>query len=473
MMYDISNLAGRTMQCSCGRKHEVLIKHIEVEDGALAHLPGICKKLFSNNRALLIADDNTYEVAGNTVYTILKSEGFDIELCLLKTGNHETSNRNVIFEEEGIASPWEPYNAIATDERSIVRILVSLKPDTDFLIAVGSGTINDLVRFTSSRTGIPYISVPTAPSVDGYASTVVPLLMDGFKRTVPGTYPTAIVADTAVLCKAPHPMIAAGFGDMVGKLTALSDWQLGHVLDDEYICQTSFDMMNSALQKCLSDPNGIRERKPYAIKTLMEGLILSGVAMMLVGNSRPASGCEHHLAHYWEMIFAQQGLPQAYHGAKVGIATPIIASVYNKLMSFSEARVKALAEAYQPVSEQTRRQDIINAFGALSDEVIAESASSWLSEKEQKKRALYIAQRWPDIQARLAGSIPQPQAIKDILAKAGAAYSPRHINVNERLLEQTLNNAIYIRTRYTVLRLANDLGCLKSISSDIAKEALL
>jgi glycerol-1-phosphate dehydrogenase [NAD(P)+] len=291
--------------------------------------------------------------------------------------------------------------------------------------------------------------------------------MDGFKRTVPGTYPAAIIADTDVLCNAPSSMIAAGFGDMVGKLTALLDWKLSHILDGEYLCQTSFDMMNSAVQKCLSDPSGIRQRKPDAIKALMEGLILSGVAMMLVGNSRPASGSEHHMAHYWEMKFSQKGLEQPYHGAKVGIATPVIASVYKKLMDMDEAQIKAMADAYTPISPSVRRQRIADAFGPLTDEVIAESSSVWLSEDAQKQRAQHIAARWPAIRDALRSSVLEPEEIKHLLASAGAAYSTEHINVDAGLLRQTLLNAMYIRTRYTILRLADDIGCLESLADEV------
>lgn len=466
-MYDISDLAGRSIECDCGHGHEVLIKHIEVESGAIDHLPDVCRKLFTGGSALLIADDNTYKAAGAKVYEALTNHGFDIDICMLKRPSVEYGADEMPASQPGIASPWEPADAIATDERSIVRIMVALKPDTSFLLAVGSGTINDLVRFVSSRTGIPYVSIPTAPSVDGYASTVVPLLMDGFKRTVPGTYPAAIIADTDVLCNAPSSMIAAGFGDMVGKLTALLDWKLSHILDGEYLCQTSFDMMNSAVQKCLSDPSGIRQRKPDAIKALMEGLILSGVAMMLVGNSRPASGSEHHMAHYWEMKFSQKGLEQPYHGAKVGIATPVIASVYKKLMDMDEAQIKAMADAYTPISPSVRRQRIADAFGPLTDEVIAESSSVWLSEDAQKQRAQHIAARWPAIRDALRPSVLEPEEIKHLLASAGAAYSAEHINVDAGLLRQTLLNAMYIRTRYTILRLADDIGCLESLADEV------
>lgn len=492
-MYNIYDLAGKTIECTCGRKHEVAIKRIIVEAGAIDALPAVCQELGLSGRALLIADENTYKAAGNKVRDVLQNKGFDIELCMLKASrltvqempHHAGFNAEAMTSSSGCndgsrqaaldhretAWPFEPEDAIATDERSIVRIMVALKPDTAFMLAVGSGTINDLVRFVSSRTGIPYICIPTAPSVDGYASTVVPLLMDGFKRTVPGTYPWAIIADTDVLCKAPASMIAAGFGDITGKLTALMDWTLARVLDGEYFCQASFDMMKTAVEQCLSDPEGIRQRKPKAIKALMDGLILSGVAMMLVGNSRPASGSEHHLAHYWEMMLGQSGGRQPYHGTKVGVATPIITLMYQKLLNMDTASVKALADKYQPLSAQKRLQHIADAFGLLADEVLAETGSAYPSEDEQRQRAQYIAQRWPDITAALRPLIPAPDDIRRRLAQAGAAYSICQLGISRDLLNRTLNNAMYIRTRYTILRLAQELGCLDSMAHTIAEEA--
>ena len=157
------------------------------------------------------------------------------------------------------------------------------------------------------RLNLPYIIVGTAPSMDGYASSVSPMIYDGYKITYEAVAPMAIIGDTDVLCAAPEQMIAAGFGDMLGKLTARLDWVLAREVIGEHYCPTVAAMMARAVDKCLAQAEGLSRREPEAIVGLMEGLILSGIAMQMLGYSRPASGAEHHIAHYFEMKAMREG----------------------------------------------------------------------------------------------------------------------------------------------------------------------
>ncbi|KRE83838.1 hypothetical protein ASG89_12020 [Paenibacillus sp. Soil766] len=112
---------------------------------------------------------------------------------------------------------------VAADEQAIVQLMVDTSLTSKELIAVGSGTIHDIVRFVSHRTKRPFLSVPTAPSVDGFASVGAPLIVRGFKKTIPCSAPEAIFADLGLLAAAPQAMIAAGVGDMLGKHKACVD----------------------------------------------------------------------------------------------------------------------------------------------------------------------------------------------------------------------------------------------------------
>mgnify|MGYP002230374967 CR=1 FL=1 len=143
--------------------------------------------------------------------------------------------------------------------------------------------------------------------MDGFASTVSPLILDGKKITKPAVYPAAILADTSIMKDAPMPMLTAGFGDIIGKYTALADWRLSRDLNGEYYCEECAALMARAVEKCAENAGGLRRRDEQAVEYVTEALVLSGIAMGMVGNSRPASGAEHHFAHTWEVDALARG----------------------------------------------------------------------------------------------------------------------------------------------------------------------
>ncbi|MEG1427784.1 MAG: sn-glycerol-1-phosphate dehydrogenase, partial [Oscillospiraceae bacterium] len=206
--------------------------------------------------------------------------------------------------------------------------LLHMEEDDDFILAVGSGTLNDTARFLSARLHIPYGIVCTAPSMDGYASTVSPMIIDRTKITLPGVFPKVIIADTALMKNAPMEMLHAGYGDVLGKFTALADWNLAKEQHGEYFCGESAALMNKALKRCTDHAAKLQERDEAAVESVTQGLLFAGIAMGLVGNSRPASGAEHHMAHFWEIALLQANLPHPLHGNCVGAAAVVSASIY-------------------------------------------------------------------------------------------------------------------------------------------------
>ena len=198
-------------------------------------------------------------------------------------------------------------------------------------MAIGSGTITDITRFVSHRTGAAFISMPTAPSVDGFASIGAPLIVDGVKETIICHTPTAIFADVTTLAAAPRGLIAAGFGDMLGKLTSIADWRLGQLLWDEPYDEAIAQRTLTAVQFCIDNVESIGAASPEGVRKLLEALLESGYCMLDFGSSRPASGAEHHYSHYWEMKLLNEGRPAIYHGAKVGVATALVAEQYAQL----------------------------------------------------------------------------------------------------------------------------------------------
>ena len=308
---NLQSLLNKEMHCSCGRTHSTDLKAIDIGQGALQRLPEILRRL-GFHKAWLAADINTWKAAGKTAAEKLEAAGFACESCVL------------------------PDPALVPDEAAVGALLLHMPQDADLVLAVGAGTINDLCKYISRLRNLPYAIVATAPSMDGFVSTGAALIVNHMKVTYDAQGPVAVIADTDILAQAPMEMITAGLGDMLGKYTCLLDWKLAHLITGEYYCAHVEGMVRSALRTMLDRSSRIRERDPEVIGSITEALVLTGIAMKFVGNSRPASGCEHHMSHFWEMRFLMDGRKPVLHGTKVGVAAIAGLEMYHMLADLLE-----------------------------------------------------------------------------------------------------------------------------------------
>ncbi|WP_294466691.1 sn-glycerol-1-phosphate dehydrogenase [uncultured Anaerofustis sp.] len=302
---NINEMSNLNFECECGRKHKLPIKEICIKNNALDELRRVLSP-FKDKKIFMFSDENTYKAAGEKTSRILKD-------------NNHTFKNFVIPNSKEILIP---------NEKVLGRLFMELENDTGLIIAVGSGTINDLGKYLSIKTNIPYIIICTAPSMDGYASDGSPLICDGFKISFDATLPYAIIEDVNIMKNAPDELIRAGFGDIVGKITALMDWKLSNILTGEYICETCVTLTERAIQRVIDSADKLMDRNEKSVQYLLEALTFTGVAMGLVGVSRPASGAEHMISHYWEMDFIKRNKYPYLHGIKVGIATPIVLELF-------------------------------------------------------------------------------------------------------------------------------------------------
>lgn len=376
------DMAGLDFECSCGRRHSIDIRKIITGTGVLGSVTELASG-FKQGRILVISDNNTFEVCGREVEDLLLKQGFDIY--------------SYIFRSE---------QSLVPDEKALGRLFIEIDIKTSLIIAVGSGTINDLARMVSLKLGIPYVIVGTAPSMDGYASVVSPLIVGGTKITYQAVYPYAILADANILKDAPMVMLQAGFGDILGKMTALTDWELSRRLNDEYYCETTVKVVRIALERCRNNIKGIIERKENAILYLMEALILSGIAIGLVGNSRPASGAEHHMAHYWEVDAISRGEEHPLHGNSVGVGSVVVSMLY-KFMS------DKLPEGFQ---------------------------------------------------------IPDPEEVTGLLKAMGAAATPGELGIGRELFRKSVIHARRIRPRFTIFNYTEKAGLLEKYADTLTQK---
>lgn len=306
--------------CECGRKHICPIEHVIIGKDSLHSLNDICKDYRS---ILMVSDQNTYAVCGEKVEHILRDK----------------ITTNIMFETGD--APLIP------NEEAIAAIEDKLREDVELVLGVGSGVINDLCKYVSFEHQLPYFIVATAPSMDGYASVGAALILKGMKVTLNAAPPKAIIADTKVLKEAPMEMLQAGYGDIVGKYSCLNDWKISALINEEYFCQKVYDLTYKTADKVRALAGSVVQRDEEAIGALMEALVVVGIAMAYVGNSRPASGSEHHFSHFFEITGILTNTPYLAHGIDVAYAAVLTAQLRKQILStvpikrkFDEARWK-------------------------------------------------------------------------------------------------------------------------------------
>ncbi|NLK09010.1 MAG: sn-glycerol-1-phosphate dehydrogenase [Firmicutes bacterium] len=426
--------------CACGQKHKLPIADILVGPGVMEGIPAGLQNLGIFGPVHLVGDTNTMIAAGDKLNSLLESE----KILTTKT---------VYTPKQGDLVP---------DEAALGRLLMDVPISAEAILAVGSGTITDLVRFAAYKVGKPFISVPTAPSMDGYASVVAPLIVGGFKRTFPARPPLAIYADLHILRKAPMTMLLAGYGDLIGKFTAKADWQLGRVLHGEPYCEASLQLMASALAGCMAEPEALARRDTRLIGKLTEGLILSGIAIIMAGNSRPASGAEHLLSHYWEIRSLEEAAHYHLHGIKVGAATPLILNLYEQMLTVDPYNINESELKAGHADPSSAEHSLKKHFGDRAPEILAEAPEKRITWEERRQRIALICDHWDAIR-EIAEQLPSAEDIINTLAKAGAISNPKAMGLPACWVDDALTFARMLRKRYTILDLAAELGIKPSV----------
>lgn len=429
--------------CSCGKSHISDVKMVEVCSGALAKLPELIKTS-GYKKAFVVADHNTYRVAGKDVLAYLKESGVPYEFFLLDAPE------------------------VVPDEATIGSLLMHFDPTCDLIIGVGSGTINDICRFVSHRTGRSYFIAATAPSMDGLASTVAPLITNNLKTTYQAHAPEAIIADLDVLVNAPLPMIAAGFGDILGKYTCLCDWRLSSIINDEYHCKTIAAMMGLALEQTIASKEGLLNRDKEAIRQLTEALILAGIAMSYAGNSRPASGSEHHLSHFWEMRYLFEGKRAVLHGTKVGIGTVIVLKLYEYLKG-AQLDFEAIEAGPAFRMDDLWQEEMKRVFGPAAEEVILlEEKVGKNSPDRRRQRVFSVKKHWGEIQT-VINSLPSTAEVEQLLLDTEGPIRPQEVGLDKETVRESILYAKEVRDRFTILQLLWDLGLLESYADQVVE----
>ena len=405
--------------CPCGEKHECGVRAVRVEPG-LQHRAG----------------------------DVLREEGFPGKLLVFGDGDGFGAAPGVVpsLEKAGFAVKTVRYDKLRVarmeDVERVEAILAS--GEADAVVAVGTGSSHDPCRLACARRGAPLALFGTAASMDGFASYSAPIVSGAFKTTHPAKCPEVVMADSTVLAAAPAALKSAGFGDMMAKYVALIDWRVSNLVSGETLCERVAGLVRQATDRIFSLAPRVLATDEESAAAVFEALLLTGVAMSFTKTSRPGSGTEHILAHFWECMELVEGKTPNYHGTDVGVATLLVLREYARLAGKESVRARretpdwdAIYRDYGPLAPDVRRLNTPDTIVDGIDPAALEAA-------------------WPRIR-EIVRSVPSADEVEAAMRVAGCPCTPEEIGKSPEFLALSMRLHPYMRRRLSLMRLSKML----------------
>jgi len=428
--------------CSCGRRHRTKVRKVLAESGALELLPSLLRERGAA-RPFILEDANTEAAAGGRVAALLERAGI----------------RPVRFTY--------PQALVEPDEASVGQAVLAFDRRCDVVVAVGTGTLNDIGKILARTAGLPLVIVATAPSMDGFASATSSMISNGLKVTIDSACPELVLADLDILRAAPGRMLKAGLGDMLAKYVSICDWRIARIITGEYYCEEIAALIRRSLAKCAGSAEGLFKREPAAVAAVLEGLVLSGMAMGFAGVSRPASGVEHYISHIWDMRSLERGAAGDLHGIQVGIGTIMALRAYDMLRTIRPDRGKALAAAAAFRYGEWERVLRENLGASAEGLVRNEAREGKYGLAGHAARLERIIAHWPEILAVIDEELPPSGEVERLMRSFGMPVSPGEIGIGEDEARFAFLASKDIRDKYVATRLLWDLGILEEVAGKL------
>ena len=414
-------------------------RSVTIGAGVLASVADAFEEGFGNHEAVVAADENTFRVAGQEVQRHLEAAGYK--------------------PVEPYVFPGEP--ALYAEYGNIEKLVEALREHDAIPIAVGSGTLNDIVKRASYECERPYMCVGTAASMDGYTAFGASIEKDGHKQTLTCPAPRLVLADVDILVGAPARMAASGYADLLGKVTSEADWLIADALGVEKIDPKGWSLVQDHLREWTDSPAELRSGDSEAMDKLIEGLVMSGLAMQSYRSSRTASGAEHQFSHLWE----GEGLgrdddPPLSHGFKVGVGSIAIAALYERVLErdLSNLDIEAIRDSWPSREEVEQEVRAAHRTPGLDEAAVEQSLAKYVGADELVERMELLRKIWPGLCKRLVEQSMPAEQLREMLREAGCSISPDEIGLGWAEFEATYSRARMIRSRYTVLDLAAETG---------------
>jgi glycerol-1-phosphate dehydrogenase [NAD(P)+] len=427
-------ISGELYDAARNKKIRLPIKKLIIARNALEKILAIfddTKFARHNISVAIVSDFITHDVAGAAIERALAKK-YSITSIILPEG-------------------------VKADEESLHEVFC-LSHGCKFIVAVGSGTINDLCKMASFKHGIDYGVFATAPSMNGYLSPTASIELGGVKTSIKAHMPKLAVFDLDVLSNAPKQLILSGLGDAICRSTVQADCLLSHYLLGTQYNKFIFDLLLEAENNLLPEVKNLckKGKNTKAILALTNSLIVGGIAMWMSGSSTPASQGEHMICHYMESFFndgAYNNLfankQKNFHGEEVGVATLYMAKLQESFLKQKMLKIKPNALSKKEYSKFFDKQ--INA--QKLDKFYKEYKAKMISEEVAEELNKFLQQNWQNIKTEILQNFLNHSQILDILNLVGSKTKISDLGWFAQNFEQATKHAYLTRNRFTFMDL--------------------
>lgn len=421
-------IAGRWTDPDTGRPASVPFDSIVIADslaGAEADLVHRCLGDGPDGKRIaVVSDPATREAQGAAVARALGSSAFEVVL------DHPHA-----------------------DEEQVEHLRERTR-GADALVAVGSGTINDLCKYVTATDDRVYCVFGTAPSMNGYTSTTASItLRSGLKTTQRAHAARGVFIDLQVNAGAPQYLIASGFGDSICRSTAQIDWYFSHRLLGTPYLEAPFALQMEDEREMFERSAAIGSRDPKAIGYLHRILTLCGLGLSIAGMSHPGSMGEHQISH-WLDSFAGDGHPGTVHGQQVGLTSITMARLQQAILADPRPpRIRPTVVDEEGIRRRYPAAAVDMCLAASKAKAMDEAACDIFNDR--------LEQAWPALRERLSAMAIPAEALTRHLRNAGGGTTAAELGFDAALYRKAVLYAREIRDRYSFLDLAADMGILE------------
>ncbi len=419
----IQELLDGTYRDPDGGSHlDAKIRSIVIRDDLTGQESALVQDLGFGDKLVVVSDVTTYRAMGERVESALAAD-YTVQSVVLGQSPH-------------------------ADDATASHIQDAMSEATSAVIAVGSGTINDLCKAVSARCGLPYAVFATAPSMNGYASATASIAIGGLKRSIPARTPEGVFVDVKVLAAAPPRMIRAGLAECLCRSTAQSDWLLAHLLRDQPYRAAPFDLVRSDEDALYHGAGGLVAGDLESMTRLARALVLSGIGMTVCGSSRSSSQGEHMISHYIDMT-RPEGEVAPYHGEQIAVTTLFMAELQERILARDEPPMLGATQIAEP--------ELLAHYGPHLGELCWRELSGKRLDADRAARLNFrLREKWGEIRQRIAAVARPAKDLRAALESAGAPTKPDVLGWSWERYREACTHAREIRNRYTFLDLAAD-----------------
>ena len=408
-----------------GKRYDIGIRSMVIRDSLEGEEAALIANLHPGKKITVISDPFTHDAMGQRIYKTLKTHGLNVSEYVWTTPQ---------CSDVGVEQ------------------IRKATPDCDVRIAVGSGTVNDTVKYACFLDDKRYSVFATSP-MNAYTTATASVSFGGFKKSITCRGAEGVFFDLSVLAKCPPSLISAAFADVICRTTAQVDWLMSHLLFDTPYTQTPYTLLAYDESDMIDNASRMLSGDVDALGMLTRISAIMGLGTRFTETTHSGSMAEHQISHYIDM-FAGSEHPGSSHGEQVGVGTITVSELQNEL----------LRNESPPLMKPTiiPEDELHQRFGKdTASNMIAETNRKAIDERMSEKLNLRFEQEWPSICEQLGTVMLPCEQLQSAMRNAGCAMTATDLGLDASFYRDAVTYARFIRDRFSVLDIVDDSIGLK------------